>query len=88
MDKSKIRILYLAAFILGVIGALVMQSSSGFGALVLIVAGILSAIAWIGALVNSARLKRWGWVACLVVFSALTMLAYIFVGPAAPEQVG
>lgn len=87
MDKSKIRILYIASFILGVIGAIVMQSTNAIGSLVLIVAGILGAAALIGAIVNTARLKRWGWVVCLVIFSALTLLLYIFVGPTTPKQV-
>ena len=87
MEKSKIRLLYIASFILGIIGKIVMQSATSIGVLVLILAAALGAVALISAIVNTARLKRWGWVVCLVLFSALTLLLYIFVGPTTSKQV-
>ncbi len=45
------------------------------------IAGLLGLIAWIGALVRTAQLGRWGWFVCLLVLSGITMLIYIFAGP-------
>jgi hypothetical protein len=44
-------------------------------------AGIVGFVAWIGALIRMAQLKRWGWLICLIVFSGIAMLLYIFIGP-------
>ena len=53
-----------------------------------VIAGILAFVAWIGALIKTAQLKRWGWFVCLIVFSGITMLVYIFAGPETePAQV-
>jgi len=45
---------------------------------------ILMIAAWIGALVRTAQLQRWGWFVFLLLLSGLTMLAYIFSGPDTP----
>ena len=53
-----------------------------------VIAGILAFVAWIGALIKTAQLQRWGWFVCLIIFSGITMLIYIFAGPeTAPNQV-
>lgn len=54
-------------------------------ALVYIVGGILALIAWIGALIKTARLGQWIWFILLIVFSGITMLVYIFAGPTEPK---
>ena len=46
-----------------------------------VVAGILATIAWIGALIKTAQLQRWGWFVCLLLFSGIAMLIYVFAGP-------
>jgi len=51
-----------------------------------IVGSVLSLIAWVGALVRTAQLGRWGWFVCLIVFSGITMLIYIFAGPTMPAN--
>lgn len=51
------------------------------GALIFLLGGLLAFIAWLGALIRTARLGRWGWFICLILFSSLTMLIYIFAGP-------
>lgn len=51
-----------------------------------IVGGVLLLIAWIGALVRTAQLGRWGWFVCLIVLSGITMLLYIFIGPTTPAN--
>lgn len=49
--------------------------------IVLFLGSIISCVAWIGALVKMAQLGRWGWFVCLIVFSGITMLIYVFGGP-------
>ena len=44
-------------------------------------ATVLALAAWIGALFKMARLHRWGWFICLLIFSGITLLLYIFFGP-------
>ncbi len=58
------------------------------GVVLYIIAGILAFVAWIGALIKTAQLQRWGWFVCLIIFSGITMLVYIFGGPeTSPNQV-
>ncbi|HEU5438282.1 MAG TPA: hypothetical protein VFU88_03245 [Ktedonobacterales bacterium] len=54
--------------------------------LVFIVAGIVSFIAWIGALIATAKMGRWGWFVLILVLSGIGMLAYVIAGPQAPAQ--
>ena len=64
-----------------------------FGNLPLFVTGIilvsLSAIpylvAWIGALVNLARLQQWIWFVLLLIFQWITLLIYLIAGPTTPR---
>jgi hypothetical protein len=54
------------------------------------VAGILSFIAWLGALIKTARLGQWLWFILLLVLSwtGIMMLVYIFAGPTKPADSG
>ena len=54
--------------------------------LLLVVGSVFGIIAWIGALVKTARLGQWLWFILLIVFSGITMLVYIFAGPTKPAQ--
>jgi hypothetical protein len=54
-------------------------------ALLFIVAGILATIAWVGALIKTARLGQWVWFVLLLLFSGIMMLVYIFAGPTEPK---
>ncbi len=54
---------------------------TGLGALIVLLGLLLTLIAWIGALIKTARLGRWGWFICLILFSGITLLIYIFAGP-------
>lgn len=54
---------------------------TAIGALLVALGSLLALIAWIGALVKTARLGRWGWFVFLLIFSGITMLIYIFAGP-------
>ncbi|HKW20309.1 MAG TPA: hypothetical protein VJO13_02965 [Ktedonobacterales bacterium] len=56
--------------------------------LVYAVGAILAFIAWLGALIKTARLGQWLWFILLIVFSGITMLVYIFAGPTKPANSG
>lgn len=38
-------------------------------------------VAWIGALVNLARLQQWVWFVLMFVFSGICLIVYLFAGP-------
>ena len=46
-----------------------------------VVGGITAFVGYIGALIRMAQLEQWLWFILLLVFSGVTMLVYIFVGP-------
>ncbi|HEX5156378.1 MAG TPA: hypothetical protein VFW17_04090 [Ktedonobacterales bacterium] len=56
--------------------------------LLLIVGSVFALIAWIGALIKTAKLGQWVWFILLIVFSGITMLVYIFAGPTQPANSG
>lgn len=43
--------------------------------------GILVMISWIGALLNSVKMGRWGWVICLLFLALFALIVYLFAGP-------
>ena len=47
------------------------------GVLVIILGGLISAVAWIGALVRSAKMQDWVWFVIVLVFNALGTLIYL-----------
>lgn len=59
---------------------------TGLGALLFLIGSLLALFAWIGALIKTAQLGRWGWFVCLLVLSGITMLIYIFAGPTTPAS--
>jgi hypothetical protein len=59
---------------------------TGLGFLLAALSSLLALIAWIGALVKTARLGRWGWFVFLLLFNGITMLIYIFAGPNTPSR--
>jgi hypothetical protein len=46
-----------------------------------ILAGICSLIAWIGGLIKTAQIGRWGWFVVILLFSPLATLIYGIAGP-------
>ena len=42
-------------------------------------------IAWIGALVNLARLQHWVWFIFMIFFNWITLLVYVIAGPTTPS---
>jgi len=61
---------------------------TAIGALLVALGGLLAFIAWLGALIKTARLGRWGWFIFLLLLSwlAIPMLIYIFAGPTTPAR--
>jgi hypothetical protein len=51
------------------------------GAILWLVSAVLWLIAWIGALVRSARMGSWGWFVIVLIFSGLGTLIYALFGP-------
>ena len=51
------------------------------GVVVLIIGGILHTIAWIGALVRSAKMQSWAWFVIILIFNSLGTLIYAIVTP-------
>jgi len=70
----------------GTISHIAHPGSVRIGLIVLIAGGVLAFIAWIGALIRTAQLGRWGWFVCLLLFSGIAMLVYIFIGPKYPAR--
>lgn len=61
------------------------QAVAALGVLaLLVVGGVLACVAWIGALIRTAQLGYWRWFLCLLLFSGLALLLYIFLGPRYP----
>jgi hypothetical protein len=42
-------------------------------------------VAWIGALVNLARLQQWIWFVLMLIFQWITLLIYLIAGPTTPR---
>jgi hypothetical protein len=59
----------------------------GIGILLLVAAGIVSLIAWIGALIRTAQTQRWGWFVAVLLVSGLGTLIWALAGPDAPAIV-
>jgi hypothetical protein len=55
------------------------------GVIVAVLAGIPHLIAWIGALVNLARLQQWVWFILMILFSSICLLVYLIMGPETPS---
>lgn len=59
---------------------------TAIGVLVVALGALLILISWIGALIRTAQLGRWGWFVCLLVLSGITLLIYVFGGPTTPAN--
>jgi len=56
------------------------------GAIIYILSFVPFLVAWIGALVNLARLKQWGWFVFMLVFNVISLIVYLFAGPETPMR--
>jgi len=90
----------LSLFIAGLIGSTTVYNPStgandvtSLGTPTLFVTGIILwalscvpfLVAWIGALVNLARLQQWVWFVLMFVFSGICLIVYLFAGPETPK---
>lgn len=55
------------------------------GVIVVSLSAIPYLIAWIGALINLARLQEWVWFVLMLIFQWITLLVYLFAGPTTPH---
>jgi hypothetical protein len=55
------------------------------GVVILSLSAIPYLIAWIGALINLARLQEWVWFVLMLIFQWITLLVYLFAGPTTPR---
>lgn len=78
MHKKTIALFYVPASLLLGLGYTLHGS---IGVILLAIGGILGVVAWIGTLMATAKLKRWGWLICTIIFSHITELVYLIVGP-------
>jgi drug/metabolite transporter (DMT)-like permease len=51
------------------------------GSAICVVGALAVVVAWIGALIRTAQLGRWGWFVLLLVFHGLMLLVYVIAGP-------
>jgi len=57
-----------------------------FAGIALYVLGFVSFIvAWIGALINLARLQQWTWFVMVILFNWICLIVYLFAGPDTPK---
>jgi hypothetical protein len=90
MRKTLSRTLYLLSLLAWMIGGFLLvrglvHALATLGVLALLATGgVLACVAWIGALIRTAQLGRWRWFICLLLFSGLALLLYIFIGPQYP----
>src|SRR5215831_20762547 len=54
------------------------------GVILVSVSAIPYLVAWIGALINLARLQQWVWFILMLIFQWITLLVYVIAGPTTP----
>jgi hypothetical protein len=57
------------------------------GVVIASLSGIPYLIAWIGALINLARLQQWVWFIVVLIFHWIALLVYLIAGPTTPPGV-
>jgi hypothetical protein len=90
MKKSLSLILYIVGVLLLTtavkLPVLYGSQTASLAVVLALVGGIVFAIAWIGALIRTARLGYWGWFTFVLLLSVIALLIYLFWGPT-PEKV-
>ncbi len=90
MKKSLSLTLYIVGLLLLIaavkIPFLYVNSAESIAVILYIVGGIMIAVPWIGALIRTAQLHRWGWFLFLLLLSIIALPIYLFWGPT-PEKV-
>ncbi len=100
MRKKTIGIFYCVGLILWIISLIMFiqllaagHSQFNIGRLIVEIVigwigGILIVISLVGALINSAKVGRWGWFTCLFLLSFFALAAYLFAGPVPASNAG
>ena len=57
------------------------------GVVIVSLSGIPYLVAWIGALVNLARLQQWVWFVLVFIFHWIALLIYLIAGPTTPAGI-
>ncbi len=57
------------------------------GVIIASLSGIPYLVAWIGALINLARLQQWVWFVLLFLFHWIVLLIYLIAGPTTPPGI-
>ena len=90
MKKTLSLILYIVGVLMLIAAAkipfLYGSSAAPLAVILAVVGGIVFAVAWIGALIRTAQLGRWGWFVLLLLFSVVSLLVYLLWGPT-PERI-
>lgn len=89
MSKRNILYLCLTSIVVYVIGFIMNAASSngsGFGTILIVIGAILAIVAWIIAIIKTASMRRWGWLAAVVILGLLLggvvgPLIYAIFGP-------
>ena len=91
LSKWTVLLLTIISIALAVVGALLLQSQGIFGSgqnvligiVAFIVAGIIYAVAWIVAFLDSIQEKRWGWLVVLIILLPVWIgpVLYALIGP-------
>lgn len=82
--KRNILILAIVGIALPIIGFVLLHQGAGFGSILEDIGYLLSFIAWILALVATARIGRWGWFILVLLLSWLFMIPLILYGIIGP----
>ena len=56
------------------------------GIVLYVLAFVIFAIGWVGALINLARQQQWTWFVLMILFSVVTLIVYLFAGPQVPRS--
>ncbi len=83
MSKALTRNVYLVSLLLLIVSTVLIYSkvSPAVGGLLYIVGAIGAFVAWVGALIKTAQLSRWGWFVGVLITGGIGLLIYVFGGP-------
>ncbi len=85
MSKQALLYVSIAAIALAVVGSVLTNSGTSAGTIVSGLGGLGALAAWIGGLIKTIQLKRWGWFVAVLLLAPITTLLYGIYGPAAPR---
>ncbi len=80
VNRQTLLYLSIGALALGIVGAILARTGSGFGTLLAGVGGLLSLVAWIMGLIMAGRNRQWGWLIGILLFTPLATLLYSLLG--------